>query len=138
MEFFNLTCYERQDLMNCIHGKDKKKYNCYTPVRLNLIDKLVAKEHEYNYHRVCIFGLWVLMGAFVPLWFLLMWLFHLCDISNSDFILGMSFIICFILGICLDLIYNNSCDKIDYNTIIKKNQQMNLFDDFGVEYKYSK
>lgn len=136
MKFFNLTWYERRDLEIVTFGKNKKKYNCFTPVKLNLIDKIVEKEHKYGWNRICPFGIWIFFGMFIPFWLLLSFIFLYMGL-NSDFSLGISIIICFFIGAILEVIYNFSCDKIDYNSIIKKNQQMNLFNDFGVEYKYS-
>jgi len=137
INFYNLAWYENDDLNNIIYNHNKKKYNGYTPVDLNWIDKLVLKEHRYGYHRMFVFGIWFLLGCFVPFWFLFMFIMIQLGVESSDAVIGISFVLCLVIGILLEIIYQNSCDKIDYNYLVLKNKQMNLFNDFDIEYKFS-
>lgn len=104
---------------------DHKKWNGYTPVKLNRLDKIVSREHYYGANRMCIFGLWTMCGMFVPLWIALM----LLRISPLISLIG-----CVIVGIIGEIVYQNSCDKIDYDYLVSKNQQLNLFKDCGMSY----
>lgn len=45
--------------------------------------------------------------------------------SNAEII---SFGICFVIGVVAEIIYQYSCDKIDYNTLVEKNDQINIFE----------
>ena len=64
-------------------------------------------------------------GMFVPLWIILM----LLGISPLVSLVG-----CVIVGIFGEIVYQNSCDKIDYDYLVFKNQQLNLFKDCGMNY----
>ena len=74
---------------------------------------------------MCVFGLWIMCGMFVPLLIILM----LLGISPL-----VSFVGCMIVGIIGEIIYQNSCDKIDYDYLASKNQQLNLFKDCEIDY----
>ena len=123
MTFFNLEDYEQRDLQTLIHFH--KKWDGYTYEKLNKIDKIVAKEHDYTSNRMCVFGIWMLCGMFLPMFIALM-MFGLDSY--------ISFVVCVIIGIIGEVMYQNSCDKIDYNYLVKKNQQLNLFKDCGMEF----
>lgn len=120
-EYFNLTNYEQSDLRELMWYN--KKFDGFNNVKLNWLDKIIAKEHRYGYNRMCPFGLYILCGGFLPLWLLIMWLFG--DSENTLFI---GFIINFIIGIVLELLYNMSCNKIDYNALMDRNMQINIYD----------
>lgn len=128
--YYNLTSYESRDLNNLI--SDHKSFNGFTPVPLNFIDHIVEREHHYGYNRMFIFGIWLLLGAFLPLWILTCIPIILLNLSSD--LTGLSMLLCISLGIPLNIMYEYSCDKIDYNYLISKNQQLNLFNDFGIEY----
>ena len=123
MTFFNLEDYEQRDLQTLIHFH--KKWDGYTYEKLNKIDKIVAKEHDYTSNRMCVFGIWMLCGMFLPMFIALM-MFGLDSY--------ISFVVCVIIGIIGEVMYQNSCDKIDYNYLVKKNQQLNLFKDCGMDF----
>lgn len=121
---FNLNSYERIDFYYLT--QDHKNFDGLNKVKLNWIDKRVSKEHRYGYNRMCPFGLWILTGLFMPCWFLSSLFINLFT-NNSDVIYSFSFIICLAIGIALQMIYDNSCDKIDYNTLLNKTTQINIF-----------
>lgn len=120
-EYFNLTNYEQSDLRELMHYN--KKFDGFNKVKLNWLDKLVAKEHKYGYNRMSSFGLCIICGGFLPLWLLFIWLF-----GDSDFTLYIGFGIHFIIAVILELLYNVSCDKIDYNALMDRNMQINIYD----------
>lgn len=123
IDFFNLEDYEKRDLQTLIHFH--KKWDGYTYEKLNKIDKIVAKEHDYTSNRMCVFGIWMLCGIFLPMFIALM-MFGV----NSY----ISLVVCVVIGMIGEAIYQNSCDKIDYNHLVKKNQQLNLFKDCGMDF----
>ena len=122
--YFGLKDYEYSDLMELIHFN--KKFDGFIKVKLNWIDKLVLKEHNYGYNRMCIFGLWM-YGLFLPFWILFAWFLNRF-INDMDTSLFLSFIMCIIIGIAMQVCYTLSCDKIDYNTLINKNKQISIFE----------
>lgn len=119
--YFNLTNYEQSDLKALMWYN--KKFDGFNKVKLNKLDRIVVREHRYGYNRMCPFGLYILCGGFLPLWVLFIWLF-----GSSESTLFIGFIIHFIIGVILELLYNMSCDKIDYNTLMDKNMQINIYD----------
>ena len=123
IDFFNLEDYEKRDLQTLIHFY--KKWDGYTYEKLNKIDKIVAKEHDYASNRVHVFDIWMLCGIFLPMFIVLM-MFGV----NSY----ISLVVCVVIGMIGEVVYQNSCDKIDYNHLVKKNQQLNLFKDCGMDF----
>lgn len=123
IEFFNLNYYEQNDLRALI--STHKKWDGYTYQKVNRLDKIVNKEHNYISNRLSILGIWILLGMFIPLWILLM-------ILGITYVISL--IICIAIGIIGEVLYQNSCDKIDYNYLVGKNQQLNLFKDCGIDY----
>ena len=118
--YFNLKDYECRDLIDLISCN--KKFDGFNKVKLNWLDRLISKEHRYGYNRMCPFGLYILCGGFLPLWFLFIWLF------KNDLAFYVGFAVHFVIGIILQLLYDMSCDKIDYNTLMDKNMQINVFE----------
>jgi len=123
--YFNLKHYEFNDLEDLINSY--KSFDGLHKAKLNWLDRLISKEHKYGYNRMCVFGLWLMCGAFLPFWILFMFLIGNYT-NNSNAIGGISFVICFIIGIVFELIYQHSCDKIDYNSLMDKVAQINIFE----------
>ena len=123
--YFNLKDYECRDLLDLISYN--KKFDGFHKVKLNWLDKIIRKEHKYGYNRMCPFGIWLLCGVFLPFWILFMFIVNLYT-NNRDVVCGISFIICFVIGIVLQVLYDMSCDKIDYNMLMNKNTQINIFE----------
>jgi hypothetical protein len=124
-KYFNLNSYEQSDLEQLI--RFYKNFDGYHKIKLNSLDKLIVKEHKYGYSRMCPLGIWMLCGLFLPFWFVFMFLIGLFT-NNTDAIMGISFFICFAIGVIIQILYEYSCDKIDYNVILNKNTQMNIFE----------
>lgn len=123
--YFGLKDYEYSDLMELIHFN--KKFDGFVKVKLNWIDRLISKEHEYGYNRMSPFGIWMIMGLFIPFWILFGFLLNRF-ISSFEYCAVLSFIMCIIIGIVMQVCYTLSCDKIDYNTLINKNKQISIFE----------
>lgn len=123
--YFGLKDYEYSDLMELIHFN--KKFDGFVKVKLNWIDRFVAKEHKYGYNRMCVFAVWMVLGSFIPFWILFGFLLN-TFIGNFDSSAFLSFIICIVIGIVMQVRYTLSCNKIDYNTLINKNKQISIFE----------
>ena len=121
--YFNLHDYEIRDLKSLLYYN--KKFNGFTKVKLNTIDRLISKEHMYGKNRMCPFGLFVFIGmlsAYV-ISMLLAIIF-----TNANVPLILCAISSFVVGIILQIIYEISCDKIDYNYLMEKNAQVNIYE----------
>lgn len=119
-KYFSLTQYEIRDLEDLLWYN--KKFDGFNKVKLNKLDKLISKEHEYGCNRMYPMGIYILCGGFLPIWFLFIFVF-----GDTDLTFYGGFLIHFIIGIILELLYHMSCDKIDYNTLMDKNMQINIY-----------
>lgn len=119
-KYFSLTQYEIRDLEDLLWYN--KGFDGFNKIELNWLDKLISKEHKYGYNRMSPFGLYIICGGFLPLWFLFIWMF------KEESTLYIGFTIHFIIGVVLEILYNISCDKIDYNTLMDRNMQINVFE----------
>lgn len=125
MSYFNLDCYEAEDLRNLV--RYNKGFDGITKVKLNIIDKFINKKHKYKYGRICIFGIFIAMGVFIPFWIIGIILLNIV-FKNVNMCEFLSFLICIGIGLLLQYVYDRSCDKIDYNYLIDKNAQINIFE----------
>jgi len=125
IHYFGLDYYELQDLTELV--RNHKKFDGIHKVKFNVLDQFISKEHKYGYNRMCPFGLWILCGLFVPFWFLFILVLSLIT-NNSDVMCGISFLICVAIGLVIQIIYSYSCNKIDYNSLMNKNSQINIFE----------
>jgi len=123
--YFNLNYYELQDLKELVSYN--KKFDGIHKVKMNVLDRFIAREHKYGYNRMMPFGIWMLCGFFIPFWILFIFIISLFT-SNSDVICGIGFLICIVIGLVIQIIYSFSCDKIDYNSLMNRNTQINIFE----------
>lgn len=67
---------------------------------------------------------------------LAIWLSLIFD--NSDYGMGLSWILYFVIGLLLEAYCQIQRDKMTYNAMVDREKQLNLFRDFGISLENNK